>query len=104
MLEGLLIGGVALIIVNLVIRDQTQFRLGRLRSDLLALRSEDKRLAERREEVELMVAQIGDSMMRADRRRMSLEKGCGTMRAHLDKIIALTGGAEDKAEEAAGTT
>ncbi len=74
MLEGLLIGGVALIILNLIVRDQTEFRLSRLRSDLLALNSEEKRLAERRDEVELMVAQIGEALMRADRRRTSLEK------------------------------
>ncbi|SVE30151.1 uncharacterized protein METZ01_LOCUS483005 [marine metagenome] len=70
MLEGLLIGGVALIILNLIVRDQTEFRLSRLRSDLLALNSEEKR----RDEVELMVAQIGEALMRADRRRTSLEK------------------------------
>jgi|TARA_B100001964_G_scaffold174630_1_gene192318 hypothetical protein len=67
-LEGLLIGGVALIIVNLVVRDQTQFRISRLRAELLGLISEEKRLAERRDEVELMVAQIADALMRADRR------------------------------------
>lgn len=89
MFEGLLIGGVALIIINLVVRDQTQFRISRLRAELLGLRSEEKRLAERRDEVELMVAQIADALMRADRRRQSLERGCGAMQEKLDEITAM---------------
>lgn len=100
MLEGLLIGGVALIIVNLIVRDQTEFRLSRLRSELLALNSEEKRLAERRDEVELMVAQIGDALMRADRRRVSLEKGCGQMADKLEQVQAMTGA--EPADDAAG--
>jgi hypothetical protein len=87
--EGLLIGGVVPIIVNLVVRDQMQFRVSRLKSDLLGLRSEEKRLPERRDEVELMVAQIADALMRADRRKQSLEKGCGVLQAQLDDIQAL---------------
>ncbi len=105
MLEGLLIGGVALIILNLVVRDQTEFRLSRLRSDLLALNSEEKRLAERRDEVELMVAQIGEALMRADRRQTSVEKGCGQLADKLEMIGSLTGtdpnaAAPDEAGEA----
>ena len=91
MLEGLLIGGVALIIINLVVRDQTEFRLSQLRTELLALNSEEKRLAERRDEVDLMVAQIGDALMRADRRRLSLEKGCGQMADKLELVRATAG-------------
>ncbi|MBT6143789.1 MAG: hypothetical protein HOH74_00090 [Gemmatimonadetes bacterium] len=92
MMEALLIGGVALIIVNLVVRDQTQFRISRLRAELLGLRSEEKRLAERRDEVELMVAQIADALMRADRRRQSLERGCGGMQSLIDEIQATLNG------------
>ena len=91
MLEGLLIGGVALIILNLVVHDQTEFRLSRLRSDLLALNSEEKRLAERRDEDELMVAQIGEALMRADRRQTSLEKGCGQLADKLELVGSITG-------------
>jgi hypothetical protein len=95
MLEGLLIGGVALIIINLVVRDQTQFRLTRLRTELLGLRSEERRVADRRDEVELMVAQIADALMRADRRRQSLEKGCGAMQAHIEAIQAMLAGGDE---------
>ena len=63
MLEMLIIGGVALVIINLVVRDQTEFRIRQLRSELMALRSEEKRLSELRDEVELMVAQIGDAII-----------------------------------------
>ena len=51
MFEGLLIGG--------VVRDQTQFRISRLRAELLGLRSEEKRLSERRDEVEFKRREAG---------------------------------------------
>jgi hypothetical protein len=41
----------------------------------MALNNEEKRLSERRDEIELMVAQIGDALMRADRRIASIDKG-----------------------------
>lgn len=71
----LIIAGVLLLIAALVVRDQTEFRISQLRSELLALRNEEKRLSERRDEIELMVAQIGDALMRADRRTAAIEKG-----------------------------
>lgn len=89
MLEVLLIGGVGLIVINLVVRDQTQVRIIGLRTELLGLRSEEKRLSERRDEVELMVAQIADALMRADRRRQALERGCATMQSNIDEIQAM---------------
>lgn len=100
MLEGLLIGGVALIIVNLIVRDQTQYRIGRLRTELLGLRSEEKRLSERRDEVELMVAQVGDALVRADRRRLALEKGCEAMAGLLEAARRLQTGDEPSAADA----
>ena len=71
----LIIAGVLLLIAALVVRDQTEFRISQLRSELLALRNEEKRLSERRDEIELMVAQIGDALMRADRRTNAFDKG-----------------------------
>lgn len=55
--------------------DQTEFRISQLRSELIDLRNEEKRLSERRDEIELMVAQIGDALMRADRRTNAFDKG-----------------------------
>ena len=49
----LIIAGVLLLIAALVIRDQTQFRISQLRSELMGLRNEEKRLSERRDEIEL---------------------------------------------------
>ncbi len=92
----LLIAGVVLIIVCLIVRDQTQFRLSRLRSEVLALRSEEKRLSERRDEIELMVAQIGDAIMRADRRCNEIEKGCTQLGEMLESFGAVK--TEEEAE------
>ena len=66
--------GIVLVIVALVIRDQTEFKLGRLRAQLMGLRSEEQRLNEERKELERMVAQAGDSLMRADQRQRSAQK------------------------------
>jgi len=71
----LIIASVLLLIAALVVRDQTEFRVSQLRSELVALRNEEKRLSERRDEIELMVAQIGDALMRADRRTNAFDKG-----------------------------
>ena len=89
----LLVAGVVLIIVCLIVRDQTQFRLSRLRSEVLALRSEEKRLSERRDEIELMVAQIGDAIMRADRRCNEIDKGY----THLEELLGEFGAGEETA-------
>ena len=57
----LIVACILLLIAALVVRDQTGFRVTQLRSELLALRNEQRRLSERRDEIELMVAQIGDA-------------------------------------------
>ena len=88
----LLVAGVVLIIVCLIVRDQTQFRLSRLRTEVLALRTEEKRLSERRDEIELMVAQIGDAIMRADRRCNEIDEG-------RDELGEMLGGLGVEAEE-----
>ncbi len=71
----LIVAAVLLVIAALVVRDQTEFRISQLRSELIALGNEEKRLSERRDEIELMVAQIGDALMRADRRTNAFDKG-----------------------------
>ena len=89
--EILLAAGIVLIIVALIVRDQTLYRLSRLRTELLALKSEEKRLSERREEIELMVAQIGEAVMRADRRNTAIEKGCTSLSNRLEALSELVG-------------
>lgn len=65
---------IVLIIVALVVRDQTEFKLSRLRAELLGLRSDEQRLSEERTDLERMVAQAGDALMRADQRQRAAEK------------------------------
>ena len=93
-----LVLGVVLLIICLVVRDQTEYRLSQLRSEFMFLRSEEKRLAERRDEVELMVSQIGEGLMRAERRRVAIEKSADAMDDLLEKLQEMVqeGGVEDE--------
>ena len=98
-LVTLLVAGVVLIIICLIVREQTQFRLSRLRTEVLALRSEQKRLSERRDEIELMVAQIGDAIMRADRRCNEIEKGCKQLTEMMETLGVGPMGEETEGEQ-----
>ncbi|MEW6750055.1 MAG: hypothetical protein AB1505_03650 [Candidatus Latescibacterota bacterium] len=71
-----LAAAIALVILTLVVRDQTEFRLSRLRSELVALRSEEKRLSEEREDLERTIVQIGDALLRADSRQTAAGQVC----------------------------
>ena len=93
----LTIASVLLLIAALVVRDQTEFRVSQLRSELVALNNEEKRLSERRDEIELMVAQIGDALMRVDRRTASIDKGG----EELTEILAVLDSSVE--EESAGS-
>lgn len=92
MLQIALVFGVVLLIVCLIVRDQTEYRLSQLRSEFMFLRSEEKRLADRREEVELMVSQIGDGLMRAERRRVAIDKSTDAVDDLLDKLAEMIEG------------
>ena len=72
--------------------DITDHMAAGLELELLALRSEEKRLAERRKEVELMVAQVADALMRAERRRYNIEEGGTAVGEALDKLDQLAQG------------
>jgi len=65
---------IVLVIVALVVRDQTEFKLSRLRAEILALRSEEQRLGEERTDLERMVAQTGEALMRGDHRQRAVDK------------------------------
>ncbi|MFT5085700.1 MAG: myosin heavy subunit [Candidatus Latescibacterota bacterium] len=65
---------VVLVITCLVVRDQTEFKLGKLRTELLGLRSEEKRLEETRTEVEQLVRGVGEELNRADTRQRTAEQ------------------------------
>jgi len=105
MLATLLVFGVVLLIICLIARDQTEYRLSRLRSEFMFLRSEEKRLAERRDEVELMVSQIDDGLLRAERRHVAIEQSADAMGDLLEKLqegVEAEGlGEEEAADEVA---
>ena len=92
---------ILLVVTCLIVRDRTEDRLSRLRAELMALRSEEKRQGELRDEVEIMVAQAGEALMRADRRLGSLEKGCREMADLLETLNTLVFDEKASASESA---
>jgi hypothetical protein len=70
-LEAIIATAILLLIVNLVARDRIEFRISRLRSELMSLRSEEKRLKERRKEVDRLAAQIDEAVERSGHRGRS---------------------------------
>jgi len=83
-----LAAGIVLTIAALIVRDQTELKLSRLRAELLALRSEEQRLGEDRTELERMIAQIGDALMRAERRRKAMEQSAQELIGLLEDLGA----------------
>jgi len=63
--------GIILVIACLIVRDRTEYEITRLRAECMALRNDEKRQSDTRNDIELMVAQANDALMRADRRRNS---------------------------------
>ena len=66
---------IAMMTATLVARDQTEYRLSRLRSELISLRAEEKRLNEERQDLDRIVAQIVDALERAKARQVAAEEG-----------------------------
>lgn len=77
---------IVLVIVALVIRDQTEVKLSQMRAQFMALRSEEKRLGEERTELERLIAQTGDALLRADSRQRDAEDAHQELVALLDKM------------------
>ena len=77
---------IVLVIVALVIRDQTEVKLSQMRAQFMALRSEEKRLGEERTELERLIAQTGDALMRADSRQRDAEDAHQALVEMLDKM------------------
>ena len=80
--------GAVLIIAALVVRDRTEYRMQKLKAELMALRTDEKRQAEMREDVELTVAQATEALLRADRRNNGMRKGCEAVSVLLDRLEA----------------
>jgi hypothetical protein len=89
---GILIAvAIVLVIVTLVVRDQTEFKLGRLRGQLLALRSEEQRLGEDRVELERLVAQTAEALMRADSRLRAVTAAAAELTAAVTRLTGDAG-------------
>jgi len=71
LLEALIGLCVLLLVVNLVVRDRIEYRISKLRTELMALRAEERRLADRHKEVDRLSAQIEEALGRAERRERS---------------------------------
>lgn len=71
MLEALIGLCVLLLVVNLVVRDRIEYRISKLRTELMALRAEERRLGDRHKEVDRLSAQIEEALGRAERRQRS---------------------------------
>ena len=56
MLEALIGLCVLLLVVNLVVRDRIEYRISKLRTELMALRAEERRLGDRHKEVDRLSA------------------------------------------------
>ena len=86
LLKILLGTGIVLTIVCLILRDRTEHRLSILRAELMALRSEEQRLADLRNEIEIMVAQIGDALMRVESRYQTIDKSNGELNKMVEEL------------------
>ena len=95
MIELYLAVGISLIITCLVVRDRTAYKISRLRAELMGLRNEERRAAELLTEVEVLISRISESILRADRRDMGLQKGCEQLGPILEE---LRDGVEDDEE------
>ena len=72
---------VVLIIVCLVVRDQNELSLSKMRADLLSLRTEEKRMEDTRVEVEQLVRWFSETLNRASSRQRTAEQYCRELEA-----------------------
>lgn len=82
------LGGACLlmVIVCLIVREQTEGRIRQLRAHVLGLRTEEKRLAERHSQLEEMEAQIREAMLRTERQEAIYEQEFAAAAAKLDQL------------------
>ena len=91
---------VVLIIVCLVVRDQNELSLSKMRADLLSLRTEEKRMEDTRVEVEQLVRWFSETLNRASSRQRTAEQYCRELEEMLDETgIEVSVGSSDSADE-----
>lgn len=67
---------IALVVITLVVRDRCDFRLSRMRAELVSLRSEEKRLSDEHQELDRLVLQVADALGRASAQQTSADEAC----------------------------
>jgi hypothetical protein len=91
---------VVLIIVCLVVRDQNELSLSKMRADLLSLRTEEKRMEDTRVEVEQLVRWFSETLNRASSRQRTAEEYCRELEEMLEETgIEVSVGSSDSADE-----
>lgn len=91
---------VVLIIVCLVVRDQNELSLSKMRAELLSLRTEEKRMEDTRVEVEQLVRWFSETLNRASSRQRTAEQYCRELEEMLEETgIEVSVGSSDSADE-----
>ena len=91
---------VVLIIVCLVVRDQNELSLSKMRADLLSLRTEEKRMEDTRVEVEQLVRWFSETLNRASSRQRTAEQYCRELEEMLEETgIEVSVGSSDSTDE-----
>ena len=91
---------VVLVIVCLVVRDQNELSLSKMRADLLSLRTEEKRMEDTRVEVEQLVRWFSETLNRASSRQRTAEQYCRELEEMLEETgIEVSVGSSDSADE-----
>ena len=101
MTEFLLTLLIVLIIVCLVVRDQNELTLSKMRANLLNLRTEEKRMEDTRVEVEQLVRWFSETLNRTSSRQRTAEQYCRELedmleRAGIEVSVRLSDSADEK--------
>tara|TARA_Y100001934_G_scaffold277956_1_gene378041 strand:- start:921 stop:1229 length:309 start_codon:yes stop_codon:yes gene_type:complete len=92
---------IVLIIVCLVVRDQNELTLSKMRANLLNLRTEEKRMEDTRVEVEQLVRWFSETLNRASSRQRTAEQYCRELEdmlegAGIEVSVRLSDSADEK--------
>jgi len=79
-------GCLVLVVVCLIVREQTETRIRQLRAQALGLRNEEKRLADRRSQLEEMESQLREVMLRTERQQGVIDQEFSTIAAKLEEL------------------
>ena len=90
---------VGLVIVALVVRDLTQLRLSRLRTQAVALRNEEQRIADQRRKVDQLISQASEAMLRGLDRIRDARNGCEELGAQLERLESVPEEGEEQEEQ-----